>query len=322
MLNIFVGCSNLKDVNLEAISKIGDYAFYGCSNLKEVNLQSITRIGSYAFYGCEDMEPCLPESIAAINGYAFYGNRSLKALDISVRNLGDHAFANCKELTQVNIGGDLSYSTFEDCTSLKSVVIRPGVNVIWGGTFSGCTALSSVDIPEGVKRIENGAFDGCALEEITIPESVAELGDACTNCDNLNSVNIKSISSWLKMEENTFSLKGGRKLLVDGNLVKEVNFPESDRWTGIKANFKNYEYLESISIPDLYSGIGDDAFDGCDNLCRIYCYAERPPHLSDHAFSDKCIQLATVYVPGHLLETYRQNQPDPAYINCHGRCSG
>lgn len=314
----FQGCSSLTTLTWPInLVSLGDSAFKDCSNLKSADLTSISEINKYAFYGCTSLSDIkLPKQIDYIGEYAFYGNQQMKALNIFVDNgIGGYAFAKCTGLTQVCIGySNLHYpyeNIFEGCTNLESVVILPGTISLPTGTFSACTALTSVEFPEGILTI-GGAFIGCSsLEEITIPESVANLSDACLNCDNLKSVNIKSLDSWLGMNENSFSLKGGRKLLVNGRLLTELEYPVK----GLKANFKYYDYLESISIPEGVYSIPDNAFDGCDNIYRIFCYSETPPHLSNYAFSDKCIQQATVYVPGHLLETYRQNQPDPAWDN-------
>lgn len=308
---VFSGCTSLTDFAWpENLVSVGDSAFKDCSSLKDIDLSADPKIGNYAFYGCTNLDVKFPAEYSWIGNYAFYGNQKLKTLDITVKDrLGNGAFAKCTELTQVSVlcNNFFAYGVFEDCTSLQSATIKEGSKELPGGSFDNCTALTHVDIPEGIKSI-GSAFNGCSgLKEITIPESVTYLYDS-SFIDSLK-VHVKSVDFWIGMNTNTFSLKGGRELLVDNQLVREVEFPVGSQ----KTVFKGYEYLEKITLPDGNYNISDDAFNGCDQLACIYCYAERPPHLSNYAFSDKCIQMATVYVPGHLVETYRQNQPDPHY---------
>lgn len=312
----FKECGRLTDFTWpESLVSVGDSAFKNCSSLKSANLSSLSVISKYAFCGCSSLNVKLPERCEQIGEYAFYGNTGIKTLDLFVeRGIGRYAFAKCTGITQVSVGyNQIPYPNdcaFEDCTGLKSVVFQAGTRDVCQKAFSGCTALSSVEIPEGVTTIQYGAFNGCSsLTEITIPGSVVYLYDACTNCENLKSVNVKSLESWMGMETNDFSLAGGRKLMANGKLVTSVELPAE-----IKPWFKNYEYLESITIPAGTAAIFYDAFNGCDNISRIYCYAETPPRLSDYAFSDNCIKLATVYVPAHLVEAYKQDELNPSYV--------
>ena len=307
----FSGCTSLTDFTFpENLLSVGDSAFKDCSSLTDIDLSANPKIGNYAFYGCANLDIKLPAEYSWIGDYAFCGNQKLKTLDITVKDrLGSYAFANCTGLTQVSVlcENSFGFAVFKNCTSLQSATIKEGSKELPGETFGNCTALTHVNIPEGIKYI-GCAFWGCSgLKEITIPESVTTLYDS-PYIDSLK-VHVKSVDFWIGMNTNTFSLKGGRELLVDNQLVREVEFPVGSQ----KTAFKGYEYLEKITLPDGNYDIRDDAFNGCDQLACIYCYAETPPHLSNYAFSDKCIQMATVYVPGHLVETYRQNQPDPHY---------
>ena len=333
----FMDCSKLKYADLSSLSEINKYAFYGCTNLDVTLPDSCDIIDSYAFYG-NTVFKSLNLHVNSIGNYAFAhctgitqlsfgyigysssksafeGCTSLKTVSIlpGTKRIEESTFKDCTALSSVKLPEGfsfISYSAFSGCSSLASIDFPESLLWIESGAFNRCTSLASIHFPEGLKVIGDSAFGGCSsLEEITIPESVARLENACPNCDNLKSVNIKRLSFWMDREENNFSLKGDRKLIANGELVTEVVLPTHN----IKPWFKDYEYLECITIPDGNSAILNDAFDGCDNLSRIYCYAEMPPRLSNHAFSDNCIQLATVYVPGHLLEAYQQDELDTTY---------
>ena len=63
---------------------------------------------------------------------------------------------------------------FEDCDSLKELVIAEGVKVLSESMFAYCTSLESVYVPDSVKRIDAWAFRGCRnLKEIRLPDEIA-----------------------------------------------------------------------------------------------------------------------------------------------------
>ena len=132
-----------------------------------------------------------------------------------VTSIGEHAFAVCKNLTDVTIPdsvtsigtGAFNYtgltsvtipnsvtsignSAFKECTGLKSVTIPSSVTSIEQAAFSNCTSLTSVTIPSSVTSIGKRAFYGCTgLTSVTIPNSVTSIGDEVFyNCTSLESI--------------------------------------------------------------------------------------------------------------------------------------
>lgn len=72
----------------------------------------------------------------------------------------------------VFIPGSALYRSFDECNSLRYVIIPRGVRVIPSGAFLGCDNLKYVYIPDSVRYIEYNAFAGCpSLKTIEIPES-------------------------------------------------------------------------------------------------------------------------------------------------------
>ena len=100
----------------------------------------------------------IENGVTGIGNYAFYGCEILTSVTIpkSVIRIGDYAFHFCQRLTSVNIPG--------------------GVRSIGENAFSYCESLTSVTIPNSVEYIGDSAFEQCDLRQITIPESVALLG--------------------------------------------------------------------------------------------------------------------------------------------------
>ena len=81
-----------------------------------------------------------------------------------------------KNLTSL---GSLSYyedGVFEDCSSLKSIIIPDGVITIGYDAFRNCDALKSIVIPNNVKTIGRYAFSSCSyLKSLTIGNSVTSI---------------------------------------------------------------------------------------------------------------------------------------------------
>lgn len=78
---------------------------------------------------------------------------------------GEHggAFKNCKNLTSVNLENiyAMASDAFVGCSSLTSIVLPKGIQVVGSLTFKGCTSLKSVTIPDSVVDIAEDAFADC-----------------------------------------------------------------------------------------------------------------------------------------------------------------
>ena len=111
----------------------------------------------------------------------------------------DRAFEDCKSLRSLVIPNSVTSIgdyAFSGCRSLKSLVISNSVTHIAVGAFLSCTSLSSVVIPDGVTSIGEGAFIGCeSLKSIVLPDGVVSIEkDAFRDCNFPNDFKQKLIS--------------------------------------------------------------------------------------------------------------------------------
>lgn len=91
-----------------------------------------------------------------------------------VTQIGEYAFANCTEITDINLPNviNISYNSFRGCTKLKAISL-PHCQVAGGSSFYGCTNLEAVSLPSchtlGTGAL-GSAFWGCSkLSQVSLP---------------------------------------------------------------------------------------------------------------------------------------------------------
>ena len=185
-----------------------------------INGKPVVEIGISAFENCKHLtEVVVPEGVMELGIYAFSDCGKLRSVHLpeTLKRIGWSAFSGCKMLTEVRLPacittGELTDNWFADCTRLTKITAAPGgvLRVRDGVLFdnagrlicypAGLTA-SRYTVPGGVKTIASGAFMGCAqLEEITLPESLAELhGLAFGGCQKLTHVKLPDSVSMIML---------------------------------------------------------------------------------------------------------------------------
>lgn len=359
----FYGCQSLIAVTVpEGVTRLEGEVFMDCPKLEQITFPTTLKtIGSNTFYGCTSLNNLVfPDGFISIDdndwvqgafmncsaltnidwgkgiqriGSKSFSNTGIKKLDnlpLSVIYIGDDAFAGCKSLTKVvipssitELGGvfgsctnltDISlpsslkvlYSTFSNCKSLKSIDLK-NIEKLIGAVFEN-TALESITIPSSVTQIGGtvnagggcGIFRGCKLlTEVVIPETVTTnfLADAFMNCTNLERVEINS--TFVYELKSTF--EGCTKL-------QEVVFSPStsmkkdgtqkyltETWKYQDRTFYHCSSLQKVVFPQDYWVVPKDAFTGCTSLTSI----DIPASVFDlhpYAFSG-CYSLETIIIP-------------------------
>ena len=223
----------------------------------------------------------------------------------SVTGIGANAFSNRSGLTSVVIPNSVDVIgdyAFQNCTNLTSIVIPETIESIGYGAFSGCgnldytafgnafyignsenpylilmeaknTKITTAEINSRCQIINEYAFSDCtSLTEISIPESVTEIGQsAFSNCNSLQKAEYASIADLCKIKfanNNSNPLCNVQHLYINGEEVTNVVIPESVESIGDYA-FYNCIGLESVAIGNSVKGIGDYAFYYCNSLNSV-----------------------------------------------------
>lgn len=220
----FSEIESLKYVDFEegsSMYKLPSCCFKNCVNLERIGVgntdklpESITRIEGQSFNGCKSLKSItLPDGIIYMGGSewdsnkdCFNGCTNLKSIVIpaSIESLGVRDFMNCSSLESVVFKsykeGDkkgknnLSYlntSTFENCTSLKEIVMPNGISSIGDACFKN-TAIESITIPNSVQAIGKESFADTPLTGINLPELCSKVEQGAFARTKLNENGLKT----------------------------------------------------------------------------------------------------------------------------------
>ena len=189
------------------------------------------------------------------------------ALPASLSVIGEGAFLSCNNITSITLPESLDSIApyaFSACEHLAAVVIPASVKVVGEGAFSHCTALSSVTVTDGSTdlKIADKAFYGCTtLASANIANRTVSIGNyAFCDCTGENFAIVTGSNSRLSsIGENAFQ-NSALKAFDFAKYPKLVNIPQY-----AFANTK----LQSISVPDNITFIGEGAFFGNGDLTNI-----------------------------------------------------
>lgn len=329
------------DITIPKTVKVGDYeftvvgvekrAFAGCK-ITSVSFPGTLRyINNEAFYNCSQLTSIsLPDSITGIGAEAFAGCSKVKSLKLPDNEVTVlyNAFSYMRSLTELVIpdkwtsigyihsdGEEYGEQVFEECTSLRKVVIGKGVKSICQEAFSNCSELSEVVcseegsleyisskvfeytaltsmrfLPHTLKKMRESVFMGCSMTEIFIPSSLevyyggqnhsadAELKSLVLE-DSPNPIQCLVTDGWFTEVYLGRAISANMPFRVNRNSknIKKVTFGPYFRG--------GYEWSFGYGVEEIYSQVTDPSVITC-------------------TFTDQVYDNATLYVPVGTKEAY------------------
>jgi|GEM_PF-2240674 len=192
----FIGCTGLSSVMIPSgVEYIGDYAFCQCHDLTSITIpESVMYTGYYAFVGVlasVDFEGAPPEGLvnayikkdAAVRYNVDYEEEWLPVIEACGFTNATAYRTVCRDggpCTEIVDGIEWTFMV----TNSKSVVTGVSKDIV------GSVAIPSTLGERTVTKIADNAIGNCkALESITIPESVTDIGaEAFCGCSKLKDV--------------------------------------------------------------------------------------------------------------------------------------
>ena len=291
----FLGCSGVQTLHLnDGLTTIGPFAFQNCDSIERVDFPaSVTSIASRAFYDCDDLREIsypvgwttVPKSYSNFSDHydsPFLGCEKLTAVEIpeGVTKIPAYAFRSCPALSRVDFSESVTTIgayAFSDCDAMTSVTIPGTVKTIYHHAYSDCAQLKTLTLENGVKHIGYSAFSGTAIEEVTIPKSVAVLAFEKFDTDNDGWFYYRtdaSASAFYNSKLKKVVIQEGNKLALRDYAFRNCTSLQTvvtpDSVTEIGAyTFSGCTALETIDIPASVRFIGANAFSGCTKLNTV-----------------------------------------------------
>lgn len=203
-INAFLNnAKNLTKITLpEGLKLIGDKAFSSLSKLESVNIpSSVDTIGYNAFAstGISKNSTNWSDNGLYIDGWLVNVQNTkisefeVKEGTIGVSNGSDVSFipSRARKITKLTLPASLRYigkNSFKQLTLIKEISLGGSLEFIKEGAFAVCSSLEKVNLDEctNLALIGDQTFSQAKISEITIPESVLEMGELVFNQNRAN----------------------------------------------------------------------------------------------------------------------------------------
>ncbi len=218
----FNGCRNISEIVVPSgIESIGNMAFANCESLETIDFSSAENLTSLPYALCLNDASLnhiiLPESVSAIGESAFEGcGFTSLAVGGSVKTVGERAFANCADLSDLKLTQGLETigaEAFYGDSSVDGVLIPSSVTSIGDDAFAPMAGGSGFELD-----YYTGSYAQTYCEENGIENAVGHmLGDV----DGNESVDINDVT-YLQI-----GLVGRITLTPDEKIKADVNFDDN-----------------------------------------------------------------------------------------------
>ena len=263
--------------------------------------------------------------VVAIGNSAFEGTCLVNVtIPDTVTEIGGWAFAECKQLSSVQLSNNLTILgkfAFGNCTSLTSICIPKSLKTAytsasWGGPFAGCVALQIVELETGMTKIPDNLFDSCpGFTTITIPDTVTEIGDSAFANTNLTSITIPDtvteIGGWAFAEcKQLSSVRLSNNLTILGKFafgnctsLTSIWIPKSLKTAYTSASWGGpFAGCVALQIVELETGmtkIPGGLFNNCTGFTTI-TIPDTVTEIGDSAFANT--NLTSIMIPDTVTE--------------------
>lgn len=211
------------DIDFTKIVSIGYAAFAG-TNIGNVELTNVEKIGGFAFIRCRNLEILkMGYNVEYIDHNATAGS-NIKKLDI----ISNQHYRNEEGMI---ISNRDSMVLFVNKNTIGDIVVPEDMEIINSHAFENCHKITSIDT-SNVKIIKNSAFSGCSqLEKLIMNSCVEQIEEGIlVNSKDIKNLTIPFIGSNVDDPDTLNYLFEKTQLtnelnlkVLDGKIIKEFN---------------------------------------------------------------------------------------------------
>lgn len=270
---VFSYCRELKDVILgEDIKEIPQYAFAGCASLKNINLENVETIGDYAFMEC-GLEKVAMESAESIGEYAFISNHSLKSLTLAeeTEEIGEAAFSYCEPLKDVkNLDGVKNIGNYAFAYSSLTEVDLTGAVTLGKNIFlkEDLTPFA-VTLGDDIELISDNPFAMCLVEPF------------CSTEDEAETYTFELSDTVQVIDGSLYCMKDTGLELITYAGTNDADVTVADDTVRISAYAFAGSDVVRVKMPYTTTSIGHKAFYGCDSLEMVIFGSYNAPQFEE-----------------------------------------
>ena len=327
-----------------SITTIGDEAFRNCVNLTALTLpESLTSIGAGALEGCTGItELTLPESLTSLSAGVLKGCTGITELTLPafLTSLGAGALEGCTGITELTLPESLTSigdGALKGCTGITELTLPASLTSIGSGLLEGCTNLNKLVVGCDPAILPSDMLDLLAnIEEVYLSADASD--------EQVRALSELMGRPWYdplprEGEERSFKAMPYEPLPGDDFWYDE-EYSRLDAYQGYELNLilpreidgvelsmigggmmnrasygDNYDVelpVVSLVIPENYTEIPAYAFQNCDALETVICYAPIEK-LEEGTFSG-CTSLTNVIFVNGVREIDRYVFKDCLYL--------
>lgn len=250
-------------------------------NLVELDISglSIEEIPATALKDCWQIERVyLNKDLRTINGSAFY-------------NTGVHDLILPEGLTTIT-----GSSVFQNCDSLRSIVIPEGVVSLPSNCFYDCGNLNAVHLPSNLTTMESSCFNNCDLLELNVPGSLKVIPSRAF-AYNYRLASVTLNEGLEKIGTYAFTNSAFSNLILPSTVrqITDHAFESNTALSNLQLNegleeiddyaFSNCTSLTEITLPSSLRYCLYYPFYGCSNITRFRSCALIPPTVRSNVIS-------------------------------------
>ena len=224
-------------------------------------------------------------------------------IEDGVIGIGNYAFSNCDNLTNVEIPSKverIGEKAFVSCDNLEKVVLGEGVKEIGQYAFDSNFKLTDLEVRGNIESIGNDAFLEHTIKRLYVGREVTDLDDTLYSFYNLEEIVVEEGNSSYQSDNGVLYNKGKTELIrcPRGKAdITEYQIVESVTEIRDYA-FYDCHSLTNVEISSKVKRIGKYAFAQCDKLGKVVL-GEGVKELGERAF-ESCGNLAVLEIHSNI----------------------